>query len=277
MRRSLRLTLGAFVLLGLSAAAQAQQKTWCITATGSEQVPPVNSTAVAEAVFTLDPSLSLLSWNITHSGLSGALTATHIHGPAAIGANGGIQLSLGTGNPVVGSAFLTGVQLVMLNSGQMYLNLHSDGFPSGEVRGQIDDVCVTTLCSGLANSFTAAGARLSTPGDFVAANNAVTFLATGVPPSQFGYLLIGQGTGVVTPPGSAGQLCLSGAPIGRFNGQIGIADGAGVMGPFTPDIANLPSPPGGAVSAGQTWGFQTWYRDVGGTSNFSDALSVTFE
>jgi hypothetical protein len=38
----------------------------------------------------------------------------------------------------------------------------------------------------------------------------------------------------------------------------------------------LPTPPGGVIVSGATWNFQLWYRDVGGASNFSDGISVTF-
>jgi hypothetical protein len=30
------------------------------------------------------------------------------------------------------------------------------------------------------------------------------------------------------------------------------------------------------VQPGQTWNFQAWYRDLGGTNNFTDALSIMF-
>ena len=45
------------------------------------------------------------------------------------------------------------------------------------------------------------------------------------------------------------------------------------------DLANTPTPMGNvSVLAGQTWNFQAWYRDnnPGPTSNFTDAVSVTF-
>ena len=32
-----------------------------------------------------------------------------------------------------------------------------------------------------------------------------------------------------------------------------------------------------AVQPGDTWNFQAWYRDIGNTNNFTDAVAVTFE
>jgi hypothetical protein len=48
---------------------------------------------------------------------------------------------------------------------------------------------------------------------------------------------------------------------------------------MTVDLSDLPTNPPQAVAAGQTWNFQCWYRDSnpGPTSNFTDAVSVTFQ
>jgi hypothetical protein len=53
-----------------------------------------------------------------------------------------------------------------------------------------------------------------------------------------------------------------------FSGNSSVGSGFDV--PF-----NLPNPPGGMISVGDTWYFQLWYRD-GVASNFSDGVSVTF-
>ena len=85
----------------------------------------------------------------------------------------------------------------------------------------------------------------------------------------------------VGPGGSQGILCLTGA-VGRYvgPGQIQFS-GAVRMMRLPIDLQSMPTPTGlTSASAGQTWHFQTWYRDtVGGTatSNFSDAVSVMFQ
>ena len=110
------------------------------------------------------------------------------------------------------------------------------------------------------------------------------------PVNQFGYFLVSAGS---IDPGitiSSGELCLTG-PIGRYNpaaggslNSIGVFDGAGIfqnlVGTSTTGFGfdvpfNLPAPPGGTISTGDTWHFQLWYRD-GAASNFSDGVSVTF-
>ncbi len=253
---------------------------WSVFASGAEEVPSTGSGAVATGMIHLEGANGQLSWNLVHQGLSGNHTGTHLHGPAPVGSNAGVQLNLGTGNPLTGAVtgftFINSTQALQLLCGLWYVNYHTSNFPSGEIRGQVDDLSVDAYCSGLPNSFSEDGARLITIGDFVVANNNLEFRAHGVPPGKFGYLLIGQGTARANPPGSSGTICLGGAPIGRYRNQVLTADNNGGLGPFTPDILNVPNPLGGMVMAGQTWNFQAWFRD-GATNNFTDALAVTFE
>ena len=114
--------------------------------------------------------------------------------------------------------------------------------------------------------------------------------ATGGPPGEFGIFLVAAlPSAPVTV--SAGNLCLA-PPLGRYTqtagpglDSIGQFDSAGRLNNFagTSSVGSgfdvpavLPSPPGGLILPGSTWCFQLWYRDVGGVSNFSDGLAVTF-
>lgn len=268
----------AALALALVASANAQTTTWCIEATGAEEVPPVATPAVAQGIFTLDHATNTLTWAVTHQNTNGNLNVSHIHGPAGIGVNGGVQISLGFGANPTGSAVLNANQVNWLQTGQLYMNLHTQGHPSGELRGQIDDTCEDVLCAGDANSAHADGARLmsnTTYLSYMPSNNSLTFHASQVPANQFGMLVIGSGTTQVNPPGSSGTLCIAGAPLGRFNGDIQHSGSTGTFN-FTPNILSLPNPPGGAINSGDTWNFQAWYRDVGGTSNFTDAKAIHF-
>ncbi|MEM9382687.1 MAG: hypothetical protein AAGB93_22225 [Planctomycetota bacterium] len=100
-----------------------------------------------------------------------------------------------------------------------------------------------------------------------------------MPQDSFGHFLCSTQSGFVpNPAGSAGNLCLQGA-IGRFN-CAGEVLNSGAEGTFTltTDPMAFPSPTG-TVSAvsGQRWFFQTWFRDFGPTSNFSNGVRVWFE
>ena len=109
---------------------------------------------------------------------------------------------------------------------------------------------------------------------------------SNAPPGQFGYAIIGAANGVVTdPPGAQGDLCLIGAPVGRYTADAMFTDGAGNA---SLDLLNtmsggggggIPNPPGGNLCSppGQTWNFQWWHRDGMNPSKFSKALSITFE
>ena len=94
----------------------------------------------------------------------------------------------------------------------------------------------------------------------------------GVPVSQ-GLLCLAPPLGRYTPTAGSAQ-----NSVGKFNaagvfenlfGNSSVSTGFDVP-------AALPDPPGGTIVAGSTWHFQLWYRDVGGVSNFSNGLSVTF-
>lgn len=82
-------------------------------------------------------------------------------------------------------------------------------------------------------------------------------------------------------PGSSGTLCL-GSPIGRFTapGQIQSSQGSGYLS-IEVDLTALPTPRGSVVvQPGETWFFQTWYRDnLAGmpTSNFTAGLEIAFD
>ncbi len=97
-------------------------------------------------------------------------------------------------------------------------------------------------------------------------------------PSQFGMLIVSRSAGLVqNPGGSFGDLCLSG-PIGRFSHAVTSSGPFGEL--FTEvDLLQIPRPVGTvAGQVGETWRFQTWFRDkIGGQSgsNFSSSLAVT--
>ena len=74
-----------------------------------------------------------------YSGLSGAVTAAHFHGPAIPGQNAGVALPLNgkLDSPLEGEATLTEAQAAQVMAGQWYINLHTAANPKGEVRGQL--------------------------------------------------------------------------------------------------------------------------------------------
>jgi len=69
-----------------------------------------------------------------------------------------------------------------------------------------------------------------------------------------------------------------GSAIGRYTNNV-FNSGAQGQATLSLDLPVTPTPLGTiAIAAGQTWNFQAWYRDdnPGPTSNFTDAVSLTF-
>jgi hypothetical protein len=132
----------------------------------------------------------------------------------------------------------------------------------------------TNYCIAIANS-TGAAAVMSADGSIHASHNNLTLTARGMPTNQLGYFLCGQAQGYIPNPGnSQGSLCLIGR-IGRFAGQI---QDTGALGEYSiqVDLGAVPVWRPHAVLPGETWNFQAWFVD-GGSSNFSDGLSITFQ
>jgi Cu/Zn superoxide dismutase len=132
------LLVGAAVVFASS--AQAQTKMFHATAAGTQEVPPVTGAGKATGMFTLNTATKELTWSVTYSGLSSDATAAHIHGPAASGANAGVEINLaaaGTKSPIEGKATLTDAQIADLEGGKTYLNIHTANNKGGEIRGQI--------------------------------------------------------------------------------------------------------------------------------------------
>lgn len=107
--------------------------------TNMQVVPSTSSTAKGQArvVVAEDGTSALVTLRLT--GLSGAVTAAHIHGPAAPGANGPQLYSLPLGNFTDHSITFTISDTDALLAGQLYIDVHTAANPNGEIRGQIKD------------------------------------------------------------------------------------------------------------------------------------------
>ena len=106
---------------------------------GKSEVPPNASAGTGTADLDYDPASKKLSWKLTYSGLSGAATAAHFHGPAEAGKNAGVAVAIpnATSSPAEGSATLTDAQAADLMAGKYYVNVHTAANPGGEIRGQV--------------------------------------------------------------------------------------------------------------------------------------------
>lgn len=131
------------VALGLTTAAASQALLWNISATlsGANEVPPNTSPAVGTSLGTFDDITGQLLLTTIGTGFVAPVTAAHIH-QAPPGVAGPVIFPL-TGAPggmtyvSVDNFSLTPAQGLTLTTGGYYVNVHSQAFPGGEIRGQL--------------------------------------------------------------------------------------------------------------------------------------------
>jgi len=106
---------------------------------GKSEVPATTSTGSGTADIDYDPATKKLSWKLTYTGLTGPAKAAHFHGPAEVGKNAGVEVAIpgATSSPAEGSATLTEAQAADLVGGKLYVNVHTEANPGGELRGQV--------------------------------------------------------------------------------------------------------------------------------------------
>jgi|SRR5215469_4484177 len=136
MRRMYWLSLGLLAIFAICGAAQAEQMKFAANLAAG---PGVSSSGKGTATATLDTATKTLTWDVEYSGLSGPVTAAHLHGPADAGKDAGVVVPF-TGSlasPIKGSATLTDAQISQLEAGKWYVNLHTAANKGGEIRGQL--------------------------------------------------------------------------------------------------------------------------------------------
>lgn len=128
------------VLLGLVACNMPSTNTKATAIlSAANEVPTTSSAGKGDATVDIDVKNNKISWTITHTGLTGAVTGAHFHGPAAEGSNASVTLPI-TGDmlsPMKGEATISAAQKTELLAGKWYVNLHTAANPDGEIRGQV--------------------------------------------------------------------------------------------------------------------------------------------
>ncbi len=159
----MRRTVSTLALGLIAAVAVAAVATNC----GSSSTAPTNKTYVANLIAINEGSTHTspgsgvatfvdlgteIDWTLTLTNMT-AVTASHIHGPAAAGVNTGVifnlflpQVATGTVNGVVGRGIITNANnanisldslRVLFNNGMAYANVHTTANPGGEIRDQV--------------------------------------------------------------------------------------------------------------------------------------------
>ena len=134
---------------------------------------------------------------------------------------------------------------------------------------------------GCANN-TGQGGKLRATGTSSLLTDSLELEVSQVTPNTFGIVVLADGifSGII-PPANNGRLCLSPGSAGIF--RIGI-EPTGPAGMFTAGPGLFQDAGSGTnpvfVTVGETWGFQVWYRDLGGPcagglSNLTNAWVLT--
>lgn len=133
-------------LLALAGGAHASTITVFNALMDGQQANAGNGTGslgTGAATMTLDNDTLEFTWFVAWQDLEAPVTVAHFHGPAMPGQNAGVEVGIDpTSNPSSGSAFLSAAQASDLLAGLWYINIHSELFPGGEIRGQVRPVPV---------------------------------------------------------------------------------------------------------------------------------------
>ncbi len=106
------------------------------TLNGASQATPNPSTATGSATLTFNLDTKIFTIVVTYTGMTA--TAAHIHKGAA-GASGPVVFPFASATSPINftSEALTSEEEADLNAGLNYVNVHSDDYPGGEIRGQL--------------------------------------------------------------------------------------------------------------------------------------------
>jgi hypothetical protein len=134
-RRFHGLALVGALLVGSLGVALSADLT--IKLTGTQEVPPVTTSATAAGTIIIKPDKSV-SGSITTAGIEGTMAHIHLAPP---GTNGPPIITLVKTSKNVWSvpdgAMLTDDQLKAFKEGNLYVNVHSASHPGGEIRTQL--------------------------------------------------------------------------------------------------------------------------------------------
>ena len=149
------ISVGAVSILAISVYAQEQK--FSASLSGSQEVPPNTSTAKGWAW--LKPMGDTVWYKVNATGID-KVTMAHIHN-AKTGENGDpiamLQIAKSSG-PTLAQGNITGSDLMgslagksiadlvaKMQSGETYVNVHTDANPNGEIRGQIEMANATMM------------------------------------------------------------------------------------------------------------------------------------
>lgn len=130
-------TLAALMVMGGTSFATVH--TMSAYMNGAQEVPPRASQATGSGIFMIDDVANTVSYNIQFdpSRLTSPETAAHIHCCAPPDSNAGVIIGLPLGSPKIGMGATSATNIAQILAGRAYVNIHTQMFSGGEIRGQI--------------------------------------------------------------------------------------------------------------------------------------------
>lgn len=144
MKKLFTVILMAIVAGGLTVSAVTAEILFSAELSGLAEVPPNASPGTGTAMLSLNDAQTEVTYHIEFSGLLGMETAAHFHN-APPGVNGSVIFGLPMGSPKDGVWPVGPAEVAALFADEVYVNVHSDMFPGGELRG---DISVLTTPAG---------------------------------------------------------------------------------------------------------------------------------
>lgn len=134
--------LVTFLLSGCTSwMSQPSHSTTSLTATlrGTSETPPNTSEGGGRLKAEYSHVSHILKWQLYVNGLSSPMTRGYFHGPDGVGGEAGIvELNQPfSGNALIGGATLTDQQAADLLAGRWYVDIETEQFPGGEIRGPV--------------------------------------------------------------------------------------------------------------------------------------------
>lgn len=136
----------------------------------------------------------------------------------------------------------------------------------------------TNFCGPAVPNSQGEPAQIRALGSVSVTSNSLRLQALRLPINSSGYFIAGQTTNTTTMAGGQGTLCINATSRFSASGQVGFSGRYRTFA-LDVDLNTFPTATGPiAIVAGQTWHFQTWFRDANPqvTSNFTDAVTVLF-
>lgn len=138
-------TLGVAGLVAVATPAYAQGRPFVTTLTGAAEVPgPGDPDASGTAQITLNQGQGEVCFDLTWTEIDGTVTAAHVHvgaadvaGPVVVPLFAGALAGSDSASGCISGVSESLIKDIRHNPENYYVNVHSDVFPAGAVRGQL--------------------------------------------------------------------------------------------------------------------------------------------